>query len=219
MRRTISYIAAQPDAYKNALGENCTYPEIKNQVYAIDGSERDREIALQIVQLARQLRGLNYLVKPIKDDPGLGDLDPEALQRYVEWRIDAARFLAAYTVMHALRASKYVLMEVVLGHEEACNAARLKPDDNHTERQGLIEKISQKTRKMPAPAVDPAFLPDFLKDANRYQNAVTQELHLYEQITALTLELSQKREKTKVRQILEASQRHQKLLVFEERIL
>ncbi len=223
VRRTISqlkgYIAAQPEAYKNALGENCTYPEIINQVYAIDGNERDREIALQIAQLASQLKGLNYLLKPIKDDPGLGEADPEALQRYVEWRIDAARFLAAYTIMHALRASKYVLMEVVLGHEAACNAARLKHDDNHTERQGLIERIRQKARKMPAPAVDPAFLPDFLKNADRYQDAVAQELQLYEQIAALTAELSLEREKTKVRQIQEASQRHHKLLVFEERIL
>ena len=223
VRRTISqlkaYIAAQPDAYKNALGEKCTYPEIINQVYAIDGNERDREIALQIAQLASQLKGLNYLLKPIKDDPGLGEVDPEALQRYVEWRIDAARFLAAYTVMHALRASKYVLMEVVLGHEVACNAARLKPDDNHEERQGLIEKIRQKACRMPAPAVDTAFLPDFLKNADCYQDAVKEELRLYEQIAALTDELSLEREKAKVRQILEASQRHQKLLVFEERIL
>lgn len=223
VRRTISqlkaYIAAQPDAYKNALGENCTYPEINNQIYAIDGTERDRELALQIAELASQLKGLNYLLKPIKDDPGLGEIDPEALQRYVEWRVDAARFLAAYTVMHALRASRYVLMEVVLGHEAACNAARLKPDDNHTERQGLIERIRQKARKMPAPAVDPAFLPDFLKNADRYQDAVTQELQLYEQIAALTSELSLERERAKVRQILEASQSHRKLLVFEERIV
>lgn len=223
VRRTISqlkaYIAAQPDAYKNALGENCTYPEINNKVYAIDGTKRDREIALQIAQLASQLKGLNYLLKPIKDDQRLGEVEPEALQRYVEWRVDAARFLAAYTVMHALRASKYVLMEVVLGHKTACSAARLKPDENHTERQGLIDRIRQKAYKMPVPAVDPAFLPDFLKNADSYHDAVTQELHLYEKIAAITAELSLEREKAKVRQILDASQRHHKLLVFEERIL
>ncbi|MFC6673247.1 SNF2-related protein [Marinobacterium aestuariivivens] len=221
VRRTISqlksYIAAQPDAYKNALDQNCSYPEISNLVYSLNEPDADCQIAREIAELASQLAGINYLIKPIKDDFDLGS-DREALQRYVTWRVDAARFLAAYTVMHALRASKYVLMEVIQGHDAACNAARLESLDHNADHVGLIEKIRRNCRRMPEPAVAPDLLPSFLTAPEVYAQTVENEIKLYEAIVGLTQQLSLARERAKAQQILQAAHRHEKLLVFEERI-
>ncbi|NVK41579.1 MAG: hypothetical protein HWE39_10080 [Oceanospirillaceae bacterium] len=223
VRRTIkqlkAYIASEPEAYHNILGSRCTYPEIRNRVYPLNESDSDRQVAAQVRELASQLKGLVNLQKPIRDDVGASVHGTEALRNYVEFRIKSASLLAGYRVMSAIRSSKYVLIEELRGHTEACHEAGLPPDGIVTGQNPVLNKLRRHCTVMPKPAVDLELLPDFLTDPMKYDEALQREIGLYDEILALTRRLSTRREEAKVALIVEASRQHKKLIAFESRRL
>lgn len=222
VRRTIEqlkyYIKQEPHLYRNAQGDKCCYPDIVNQVYSLNEPERDCAIALEIAQLASTLKGLNYLRTPIQYELDLENVNTSTLQQFVKWRVESARYIAAYRVMIGLRSSKFVLLEQLCGMDVAYQAAGL--DMKHKKRSkssGLIDQIQQ-YHDRPEQVLDPTYFPDFLVDDDAYTQALNNEVSIYERIVELTHQISTYREQSKVNQIIEAAKKHTKLLVFEERI-
>ncbi len=220
VRRTIPqfkrYIERHPDKYKSKLGINCSYPEVENITYTMNESDYDRSIAKEIKSCAKQLRGLNYLLKPIKEDDTASMFG--SIHQYVQNRCNAAKALTQYLIMDALRASKFVLIGSLSGDSEASTLAGVTQDHSKKINLGLITKFSNPI-KFPVPDLPLDLLPEFLRTKESFDKAIIEELEIFRKIRELTNLISDNRDKEKAQHIATLSKSHSKLIVFEHRIL
>ena len=56
-----SIIDKNPDSYKNKSNKNCRFPLVHNLSYQTKESDNDKSIVGQISEIAKDLKGINYL--------------------------------------------------------------------------------------------------------------------------------------------------------------
>ncbi|MBH8556992.1 SNF2-related protein [Hymenobacter negativus] len=211
LRRTryelTSQIKRQPKEYERpAPLRGCNYPEHKPKPYKTEETAADQRIAEQMREAAEKLVGIRYLL----------DLDPkqshyltdDEKRRYLEKRVELAPYLARFSLRQALRSSNAALHEHLAGAQDAATkfgltelpAARLRT-------QGVIQQLEEVLAKGKLPKRDADKLPDvlvpqlWLYELASWQTQCAAEVAVYREILALLDQLTESRERGKVRLI------------------
>lgn len=210
-------IEHEPKRYKNRLGHECRYPKTNSDVYSTGESKADKKIAQQILELARKLRGVHYL-QTLKLPAYLTIAEDQIA--YVRQRFIAASALAAYTVRVNLRSSKCALHEYLHGTRAANEKFMLNSTKNPS--GNIIHNIEICSVKLPRKRISDSLLSqdhEWLYDKNRYEEACRREISIYKQISELAESLSDKREQSKVNQLISQTKSHKKILAFDSTVI
>lgn len=208
-------IQREPEAYRNAKGERCAYPELRQETYETFETEEDKAIARRIEELAGGLRGVLYLRR--FEAPQRAGLKPED---YVARRVRMAPFLARYLVMSRLRSSAFALKEHIIGTKEAAKAEdwenfKVKGTGN------LIAKLEEALENLPSTKAlsDSAFADHmWLVDQAAYERVCREEINIYQRILEESEKLSENRELHKALKLKELLSKHKLLIAFDSTV-
>ena len=208
-------IDQEPEAYKDAQGRPCRFPEHKTDTYSLNESAEDRARAEEIRALAADLKGVLYFQKELAL--------PLALRRrgiteeqFLQGRRRGASKLAQYAVMAALRSSTAALFEHLLGTEQAAQRAEL-PDFRKAAKTGnVIKRLSAIAGRVPSSRLSVP-LPLWLREAEAHRIACKEDGDIYEQILDLAQDISQARELAKADLVGSLAGRFPHILAFDSR--
>ncbi|HZG40395.1 MAG TPA: SNF2-related protein, partial [Nodosilinea sp.] len=140
-------IEGNPEAFRNKHGVPCRYPKHVTDVYICDRNtataNQDRQLAAQIRETAAQLKGLQYVQKPI----GVPDFYGGTHEQYLENRLSSAAALAMYYVMASLRSSRVRLIELIRGTEYAKTWGKISTRVKAQETGNVISSLQEKAGK------------------------------------------------------------------------
>ncbi len=221
VRRTKKHFNAlidrDPARYRNRQGEPCRYPRHDSRYYSLKESKKDRRIGTEITRLARSLRGVLLLRNPLKMTTAMRDLGwtPE---KYVSMRLHSARALSRYQVRVALRSSRAALWEHLHGTESAKSKFRLRRLDKSDSGDVLVrlEQVREDGAPRATTELRP-FLPDWLIEEHRFERACEEDRETYDKIAGLCEELSDDRERAKVKLLRRLLERHRLVVAFDSR--
>ena len=214
-------IESKPEAFRDKYGKLCRYPKHITEVYRCDStypaSSQDCRLAAQIRQTATQLKGVQYLQKPIEMPTifGYGGT-PE---QYVESRLKSAAALATYNVMASLRSSRICLVELIKGTEYAKTWGGISTKVKPQETGDILSKF-QKSAGQPAKQVlEVANMPEWLIDPEQHAQTYHEEIRLYEHIAELVGQMSDGREVAKAKLLTKLLGRHSIVIAFDKNLI
>lgn len=181
-------IEAEPDAYHDADGRHCPFPEHVARIYPCEESEMDRAAARAIADQTEKLRGLVNLRRPTElSDGQRRDLARRGVteQEYLEWRLAGAKGLARHQVLAALRSSRGALFELLRGTVAACEWLGIAKPLKATNTGNFLGTLEDLHSQPPPPVQLQATLPGWLADPASYAAACAEEIALYEGIERL----------------------------------
>jgi hypothetical protein len=204
-----------PAAYLDATGRQCRYPEHQAQIYRLNETEADREVARKIRAAAETLYGVGQIV---------GDLEmPEVLRRegwpeakYLDSRLHGAQRLSGYLIMATLRSSVVALMEHVAGTELALRRFGLAAGAKSKPTGNILDKLGRIAGRPPVNRLTVP-VPDWLTDPEAHRRACEHDITVYEQVLALAGQMSDRRDNAKVELLRTLAGRHTMLLAFDSR--
>ncbi len=211
-------IDQQPDAYRNALGVRCRYPDLRTHLYTLDEPAADRELSQRVGSAASRLKGVSLLHKtPIRltqDLRSAGWTD----EQFIRARVAGAAALAKYQVRASLRSSRAALWEhlngTVAAREKFGLVGHVKSGETGDVvgrlREALIDGVP-----VPQPMAD--LVPVWLRDPGAYADALRGELEAYEEIEAALAAMSDTREQRKVAQLRSLLERGRATIAFDSR--
>ncbi|MDD3765060.1 MAG: SNF2-related protein [Nevskiales bacterium] len=208
-------IQREPEAYRDKDGKMCRFPRHIAEVYTLDESQKDREIAARIRILADSLHGVTHFEKPI-EMPDILRKQGVSEERYLAGRISSASKLARYVVMRALRSSRAALLEHVLGTEVAINEFGLSDSFRKDETGNQLAKVRGLAGRTPTNRLN-IDLPDWLTDPDRHRAACEDDARCYEEIVQLARALSAGREQAKAARLAALLDQHSLILAFDSR--
>ena len=210
-----SLIEREPDAYVDARGERCRFPQHRPQVYKLNEPVEDRKLAREIGELADELRGVTHFQKPLKL--------PEVLRKqgwteskYLQSRLRSAKQLARYTIMASLRSSRAALIEHIEGTEQARKHAKLTRYSRKNATGDMLGRLEEIAGRVPDDRMT-IELPDWLRDPDIHRAACARERSLYVRILQCVARMSDHREQAKGRKLAELSKTHDLVLAFDSR--
>lgn len=214
-RRLNQMVDEDPDAYCDARGQRCRYPEHKTQTYSLYESGPDRGIAADIREETKKLTGIALITKPIEM--------PETLRRegwdeakYVEARLLGVKKLAGYLVMSALRSSKAALLEHLVGTQTALAEMGLRPNAKKQSTGDQIGALRKRAGRAPGSLLS-IEVPPWITDDEAHREMCAKELEIYDRILKLVRRLSIERETIKAQQILALLEYHELVVAFDSR--
>lgn len=221
VRRTKSMfnrlIDEEPERYTNALEQQCRYPKHVPLTYTCGETTRDRELAQTIRDAAGRLRGLTNLRKTLQL-PEYLRLEGWDDEKYLNMRLRAAKALAAYRIGACLRSSRAALLEHLYGTtaaQELCGIlGRIKSEDTGN----VIESLRGMRGRPPINELKVP-LPEWLADVGEHARVCDEEIAIYEQMGALTQELSTAREEAKAQHLGALLKKHDLVLAFDSRLI
>lgn len=207
-------IAREPEAYCDAAGRPCRFPEHVARIYRLDEPAVDCALADEIRELAGQLKGMLHFRKAIAVPAGLKQRGVTE-ERFLAGRLRAANKLSQYMIMQSLRSSRAALIEHLLGTEAAIEACGLQ-GLSRTGGGNLIASLERIAGKPPKChlAIE---LPDWLTDPTAHERACAEDRDLLEQIAERARRLSEQREQAKADKLLELAERSDHILAFDTR--
>ena len=210
-------IAREPQAYKNANGHLCKYPKTIPETYTTGETKNDKIIAQQIQLLLLELKGINYLQN--LNFPTYLEKEEEK-KLYLLQRFKSAPALAAFEIKSSLRSSHCALYEYLYGSDAALEHFKI---DSHKSKSGnVLGTLKRCKEHLPKTKFPDAWLPadcQWVLTSGNYQKACQKEIEIYEQIGKLCLELSGKREVSKVKALIQAANKFGKILAFDSTVL
>jgi superfamily II DNA or RNA helicase len=216
-------IDRNPGAFKNRMGVPCRYPKQLSVYYRVESASEDDELAAEINDLAKQLKGLAFL-RTWKSSDTILDYWEGDLKEYVSMRIKAANGLSQYHIRKNLRSSRAALIEYLEGTQEGMRFAAIDSRFKTEDTGDVIGKL--RTFRMSDPlrvdCDDPivqAELPDWLQDESKLGEAIDRELELLSEISRRCRQISGRRETSKAQHLLALSKRHTKLLAFDSSLI
>jgi superfamily II DNA or RNA helicase len=210
-------IERERESYTNKLKHTCRYPKTNSAVYSTGENQADKKIAQHILTLAAELKGIHYL-QSLKLPSYLIALEDQ--KGYVRQRFISAPALAAYMVRVNLRSSRCALYEYLHGTLAANENFSLRSTKNPS--GNIIGKIEKCLTKQPRKYIDDSLLSqeqDWLYDKIRYEEVCQQEISIYRQISELAERLSDKRELSKVNELINQTKGHKKILAFDSTVI
>lgn len=211
-------INAEPDKYKNISGAPCRYPKHLTKTYDCGATQRDRDIAREIRDLATRLRGITYLRSTLHMPEYLRIDNNWDDAKYLEIRLRAAKALAAYRIADTLRSSRAALIEHIYGTQRAMEACGISETVKSSSTGDMIGKLRQIRGKVPPNKLDTE-LPEWLSDPESHARACDEELEVYEKIGELAHRLSGEREEAKARLLTELMDQHGLVLAFDSHLI
>jgi len=211
-------IDREPEAYRDRFGRPCRFPKEICLLYPTEETERDRTLAKEIDRLARSLKGLVWLRKTIFDLwQGKAPPDPKSLAA----RLSAAPALARFNVKAMLRSSRAALVEHIEGTEVAQKVFGLKGKFKNITGD-LLGSLAEWRRKVEDHFKRPPkefLVPEWLEDKDKFLEVLTTEEELYRKISALAQEISDRRERGKVRFVKRLFEKHRLILAYDSRLI
>lgn len=218
VRRTKSQlnrmIDEAPEAYRDAAGKPCRYPQHQPHTYTLDEPNRDRQAAARISELAEQLLGINYLTGEIALPAAL-KRDGWTEDKYLASRLKGARKLAGYMMRSRLRSSRAALLEYLRGTRHALESFAMQEDFHKSDTGNVIERLDKLRGHVPQNRLS-IDLPDWLGDAGQHRVVCDQEIALYQAMENIVrTELSDGREQRKAQLLRGLLDQHQLVLAFD----
>ena len=194
------------------------FPEPVYETYKTGETPKDQEIAEEIRNKAENLKGLVYLSQ-LKFPDWTLDTD-EKQEKYVTSRLKMARNLAVYQVMEKLRSSRPALIEQINGSQAAIEQFAIDPKKLGKKDTGnYIGTIEGFKQKLPERDFEDRFLPDWLYKKEKYREACEEEISIYREIARLTGKMSESRETTKARELIDKLDKHSLVLAFDHSLI
>jgi len=211
-----SLVDADPDAYRNSDGRVCRYPTHDPHTYITGETDTDAHVAEQIRAITATLAGVTQLEQHIEVPAALRRLYDD--ERWLQFRLGSCQGLAAHHVLGAMRSSRAAVVEHIAGTTAAVAmydlTAGFKSPTGNT-----IGKLDELAANGPPTVNLDCELPDWLGDIDAWQQRCTAERDRYRQILALTEQLSDARELTKARLLVELFVRHDRILAFDHHLI
>ncbi|WP_457756026.1 SNF2-related protein [Thermodesulfatator indicus] len=211
-------IEEKPEEYRDKFGRLCRFPKEISKLYPTGETQRDRELALKIDELSRELKGLVWLRKTIFD---LWQNENAFDANFLSKRLSAAPALARFNVKAMLRSSRVALVEHIEGTEAAQRAFGLSGKFKHATGDILsaLADWKLKAKELFRPLPETAEAPLWLKSKEAFLEALDQEMKIYGRIASLCREISPAREETKARFVLELFKKHKLILAYDSRLI
>lgn len=220
VRRTKSdfneLIDREPEAYVNALGEQCRYPEHHPIVFPREASDDDRGRAQAIREKAKNLRGIINFRRPLKM-PLFLKWEGWTEERFLAMRIGGATALAAYQVRSRLRSSKVALVEHVLGTEAASRQFGIegaKPSSSGN----VVATLEEIAGHPPKVELD-VEVPAWLRDPDAHRAAVEEEIRTYRDILEQVERMYDRRAEANADYLLNLLNGHERILAFDSHLI
>lgn len=208
-------IASEPDAYRDRFHNRCRYPKHLAHTYVLNEAEPDRKLAVEIRDLTKQLSGVLFFQKPVQMPEHLAEEGWDEA-KYLDSRLIAAKKLAGYNVMLALRSSRAALYEHVYGTEAATKFAGLEKPSPKQDSGNQVKKLLKLGGKPPDNQLSIP-LPDWLTDPAQHRLQCEREDELYKQIGAAVERMTDGREWAKVEHLVQLKKKHRLLLAFDSK--
>ena len=194
-------IEREPEQYRDKYGNLCRFPRHNPQIYTLNESQNDREIARRIRGLASELYGVTHFLQPVEL--------PETLKRagvseeqYLTGRLGAANKLAGYQIMACLRSSRAALAEHIVGTRQAAETFALDRFRKQHATGNILAKLDRNKGRIPVNRLSIP-LPPWLADQAEHAKACEHDQAIYRQIYRLLAEMSDGREVRKAEIILQ----------------
>ncbi len=212
-------IEKNQEQYLNKLNKTCKFPQQAEKTYTTKESQSDIEIVKKINELASGIKGVTYLT--LFQKPAFEMTQDESIKGYVEKRINAARALSIYMIRAALRSSRVALVEHIEGTEAAMDLFKFKGKTKHTghKLKTIQDIIDSSVLPKRAKLFRKEFFPVWLIDLEKFNEACRTDLSIYEEISKLGKQLSDKRELGKVEQLIQVSKKHNYVLAFDSTVI
>ncbi|MBW4688315.1 MAG: hypothetical protein KME40_25305 [Komarekiella atlantica HA4396-MV6] len=206
-------IEREPEKYKDRFGRLCRYPKTESHTYATKETTKDKSIALEINNLAKQLKGIVYLQKLEKTDYYF-EIGEEA---YIKMRLNTANTLAIFAVQATLRSSRVALIELIEGTKLVLDEFKFTTSKIHSGK--IIEKLENYKIKLPDNKLSDNLLPSWLTNLAEYQKVCDKEIKIYTQIAQLVRKISPARENSKVEKLVKLFEKHNLVIAFDSTII
>ncbi len=211
-------IEQNPEAYRDRFGRPCRFPKEISRLYPTEESESDRALARQIEDLSYGLKGLIWLKKTLEELwQGKNFPDPQFLTA----RLVAAPALARFNIKAMLRSSRAALVEHIYGTEKAQEIFGIQGKIKHSTGNILARLASwkEKTKELFRPIRESHEVPEWLKDKEAFRQALLEEQEIYKKIAQLACQISDKRERGKIRFVRKLFKRHKLVLAYDSRLI
>lgn len=208
-------IARDPDQYVDGSGRRCRFPDHHAHIYPLNEPAGDREIAARISALADRLRAVAFFRQPI-EMPDILREQGVTEERFLAGRLAAARKIAGYQVMKALRSSRVALAEHVVGTRQATHDFGLTDFRKSTHTGNVLAMLSRIKRRIPENRLSIA-LPDWLSDPDAHERACEADALLYQEVYVLLRQMSDGRERAKAALLLRLARERELILAFDSR--
>ncbi|MEQ9399340.1 MAG: SNF2-related protein [Longimicrobiales bacterium] len=220
VRRTKSdfnrMIDREPEAYTNALGNRCRYPEHDAKVFRREDPPEDCGRALAIREKAKNLRGLINFQRPLRM-PISFRWEGMTEERYLDLRIGGGAALAAYQVRSRLRSSKVALVEHLRGTREASlqfGIEGAKP----TSSGNVIATLERIAGKPPTIELE-VEVPPWLADPAEHRRAVEEEIETYLGILQQVERMTDHRSEANADYLVALLAAHPRILAFDSHLI
>jgi superfamily II DNA or RNA helicase len=207
-------IERDPEAYRDAAGRRCRFPEHRARIYRLDEPSSDCRIADEIRELAGRLKGVLHFQKAIVLPRNLARRGVSE-ERFLAGRLRAATKLSQYMIMQSLRSSRAALIEHLQGTDAAVDACAI----DKLGRSGggnLIASVERIAGHPPKSGLS-IELPDWLSDTQAHRQACREDRALLARIAELAGRISDRRERAKAQHLAELSRRFEHVLAFDTR--
>jgi len=204
-------IEQEPEKYHNKFGKPCKYPKQVNDIYLTGEKQPDIDIARKIDNLVQKLNGIIYLQRIEKPEYDF-EIDEDI---YIQNRLNAAKYLAIYNIRSKIRSSKAAIIEHIEGTHIAKELFQFKT--TKTDSGNIIDKLTKlKPIKYDFKKEQ---LPIWITDFIEYQKVCENEIYIYKQIAELSKKLTDDREHTKIKKIIDLFETHQLVIAFDSAII
>ena len=208
-------VDAAPEAYLDASGRQCRYPEHRAKTYALHEQQSDRDLAQKIRAACADLHGAALLGNAI-EMPDVLRREGWTEEEYLRSRLQSAARLSSYLVMATLRSSAAALFEHVNGTEAALQRFGLAVDAKRQATGNILQKLRRLSGHPPTTNLAVP-LPDWLTDPEAHKRACAEDLATYEAILQIATEMSDRREIAKASLLRTLARKHEMIVAFDSR--
>lgn len=202
----------KPEAYCDDFGKMCRYPEHRSKTYQTEETDNDQIIAAKIRDLAGQIRGLVNLRSGIEIPETLqGIVDEDA---YIRGRLQGAKGLALYNLMSRLRSSRAALIEHLWGTDAASQKYKITDHIKNEETGNVLERLHESAGQIRESSLKEK-LPSWLTDPEEHRQVVKEEISIYNLISQLVDQMTDRRERSKARRLAKLLEKHPLLIAFD----
>lgn len=207
-----------PEAYRHPItGRICRYPRHEAITYVTGETRKDEAIAARVREAAAQLKGVALIGRQLVLPPGLAHEYSD--ERFLDYRLAAARGLAGHHVLTALRSSKAALVEHVAGTDEAITRCSIPTSFKPKPTGNMLGAIERLVDQGPPKILLRCEVPSWLKENKAWREVCEQELQRYSTILNATDKLSAAREQAKANLLLRLVRRHPRVIAFDHHLI
>jgi len=206
-------IEREPGAYTDKNKNPCRFPKHIAEIYPLNESDDDKQIAKRIRELADKLKAVTHFSMPLAL--------PEALRRrgisekaFLEGRLNSSRKIAKYVIMKCLRSSRAALIEHIVGSSMACKEFSLDTSHKDGSTGNILEKLKSNAGKFPRNKLKIP-LPDWLSNEEAHRQASIEDQDIYSEILDLARKISDNRDEAKANLLSQLAQAGVAVLAFD----